>query len=200
MNRVSQTRIASTRVFAYALAGLLLITDHQSPHGGFLDTLLSTVGLALAAVGALGRIWASMFIAGYKDSSLVTEGPYSVVRNPLYCFSFIGAVGIACGTGSLLVVGLLVGGFLLYYPITVLAEEKSLAARHGSVYAEYAAKTPRFFPDFSLYHESEAYTVKTGQYRRAILDAVWFIWIFALVRLIGGLHGGGWLPALIRIP
>jgi protein-S-isoprenylcysteine O-methyltransferase Ste14 len=200
VQRVASIRIASSRVFGYLLAGLLLISHHASPPGGVQLAFLQTLGLALAGVGALGRVWASMFIAGYKDSTLVTEGPYSVVRNPLYVFSFIGALGIACGTGSLLVIALLVVGFLLYYPITVISEERNLSTQYGGDYTEYAGRTPRFIPDFSLYRESEAYTVKTRNYRRAILDAIWFVWIFGLVQLIGRLHEAGWLPNWICLP
>lgn len=200
VHHMAGARIVSTRIFAYILAGFLLVTDHTWPKGGFVETALSALGLVCAGAGAFGRVWASLYIAGYKDSSLVTEGPYSTVRNPLYLFSFIGAFGLACGTGSLLLICLLLAAFLLYYPVTVISEEKNLRTLHGDEYNEYAAKTPRFFPKFSLYRESETYLVKTRDFQRALLDAVWFVWLFALVRLIGALHTSGWLPNWILIP
>lgn len=200
IDRISSSRTAATRKFAILLAGLLLITDHFWPKTGFLDVFLETTGLVLVGIGALGRAWASMYISGYKDKDLVTEGAYSIVRNPLYVFSFIGAVGVGCATGSLLLIGLLILGFFIYYPLTMIDEEQRLAAKYGQEYADYARRTPRFFPDFSSFHESETYTVHSRTYRYAFLDAVWFIWIYALIQLIEKLHEVGILPTLFKIP
>jgi protein-S-isoprenylcysteine O-methyltransferase Ste14 len=200
IDRVSASRTAATRKFAIGLAGLLLISDHSWPEDGFLSIFLDAVGLILVGVGALGRAWASMYISGYKDKALVTEGAYSIVRNPLYVFSFIGAVGVVCATSSLLLIGAVIAGFLLYYPLTMADEEQRLASTYGQAYADYARHTPRFVPRFSLFHERETYTVNTGTYRYAFLDAVWFVWIYALIQLIGKLHQAGILPTLFRIP
>lgn len=200
VNRVSTSRTAVTRKFAIVLAGLLLVIDHSWPKTGFLNVFLGTLGLVLVGLGAMGRVWASMYISGYKDRKLVTEGAYSVVRNPLYVFSFIGAVGVGCATGSLILIGLLVVGFVLYYPLTTVDEEQRLAAQYGQEYTDYLRRTPRYLPDFSLFHESETYLVDTKTYRYAFLDAVWFVWIYALIQLIEKLHAAGILPTLLRIP
>ena len=131
IDRISSSRTAATRKFAFLLAGLLLVTDHSWSKTGFLDVFLGTTGLVLVGIGAMGRAWASMYISGYKDKDLVTEGAYSIVRNPLYVFSFIGAVGVGCATGSLLLIGLLILGFFIYYPLTMTDEAQRLAAKHG---------------------------------------------------------------------
>jgi hypothetical protein len=140
-----------------------------------------------------------MYISGYKDKDLVTEGAYSIVRNPLYVFSFVGAVGVGCATGSLLWIGFLVVGFFIFYPLTMVAEEQRLAAQYGQKFTEYLRRTPRFIPDFALFHESETYPVHTRTYRYAFFDAVWFIWAYALIQLVGKLHEGGVLPTLFRV-
>jgi protein-S-isoprenylcysteine O-methyltransferase Ste14 len=199
IDRVSRSRTAAARKSAFLFAGLLLITDHYWSRTGFLYVFLTTLGLILVGVGAMGRVWASMYISGYKEKDLVTEGAYSIVRNPLYVFSFIGAVGVGCATGSLLWIGLLILGFLIYYPLTTVDEEQTLAAKHGHKFTDYAHRTPRFVPDFSLYQESETYVVDTRTYRYAFFDAVWFVWAYALIQLIEKLHEGGILPTLFRI-
>ena len=199
IDRVSKSRTAAARKSAFLFAGLLLITDHFLSRTGFLYIFLTTLGLILVGVGAMGRVWASMYISGYKDKDLVTEGAYSIVRNPLYVFSFIGAVGVACATGSLLWIALLTLGFFIYYPLTMVDEEQRLAARYGQKFTDYARRTPRFVPTFSLYHERETYAVDTRTYRYAFFDAVWFVWAYALIQLIEKLHEGGILPTLFRV-
>ena len=127
IDRVSRSRTGAARKSAFLFAGLLLLTDHSWSKTGFLDIFLTTFGLILVGVGTLGRVWASMYISGYKDKDLVTEGAYSIVRNPLYVFSFIGVVGVGCATGSLVWIAFLIIGFLIYYPLTMVDEEQRLA-------------------------------------------------------------------------
>lgn len=197
---LARSRTDTTRKFALVLVALLLITDHAWPQTGLFLAFLNTLGLILVGIGALGRVWAAMYISGYKEQALVTEGAYSIVRNPLYLFSFIGAVGLGCATGSLVITGLLILGFFLYYPLTTLDEEQHLAALHGQAYTDYLHRTPRFIPKFALFHEGETYLVNTRTYRRTFLDAVWFVWIYALLQLFDRFHAAGLLPALLRIP
>lgn len=48
--------------------------------------ILTGLGLILVSVAACGRLWCMLYIAGYKTQKLVTAGPYSLCRNPLYLF------------------------------------------------------------------------------------------------------------------
>ena len=69
----------------------------------FFNTILFFIGIILVGIASLGRLWCSLYIAGYKTDNLVTEGPYSMCGNPLYFFSFIGALGIGFASETLLV-------------------------------------------------------------------------------------------------
>ena len=51
--------------------------------------------------GAALRFWATLYIGGRKETVLVTDGPYSVCRNPLYLGSFLLAVAAALFLNSL---------------------------------------------------------------------------------------------------
>ena len=58
------------------------------------------LGAGLIFVCISGRTWCSLYIGGRKNHELVTTGPYSVSRNPLYVFSIIGAIGIGAQFGA----------------------------------------------------------------------------------------------------
>ena len=57
-------------------------------------------GFAAVMTAVLGRVWCALYIAGRKNAELCQDGPYSFVRNPLYVFSFVGAVGVAVWAAS----------------------------------------------------------------------------------------------------
>ena len=69
--------------------------------GGLVGEALQLTGLACVACAALGRIWTSVFIAGFKDQLLVRSGPYAVVRHPLYALSMLAMLGLGLTTGSM---------------------------------------------------------------------------------------------------
>ena len=145
-------------------------------------------GLLLLACAAFGRIWCLIFIAGRKNDSIVTDGPYSTVRNPLYVFSFLGAVGFGLTVENPLLALLLAVIFGAYYALVVRKEERYLTSSFGAAYQEYAKRTPRWFPRFRLYHERATVPVFTAKIRAGILDAMWFIWAFLLWELIESLR------------
>ena len=119
-----------------------------------------TIGLPFIAAGEFLRIWA----VGYAGAStrartlgaardLVTTGPYSYVRNPLYLGNFLLSLGV-CLVANVywLVAVLIVGYFFQYLPIIVV-EEAYLLESCGSVYQTYREQVPRFVPQFQPYSE-----------------------------------------------
>ena len=87
-------RILFTRLFVGLLAGLILFSSSQWQPGPFSAAGILLVALGLTSAAAVGRLWCSLYIAGYKKSCLVTDGPYAMCRNPLYFFSMLGVWGI----------------------------------------------------------------------------------------------------------
>jgi protein-S-isoprenylcysteine O-methyltransferase Ste14 len=55
-------------------------------------------------------------------------------RNPLYFFSLIGAIGLGLASENLLILGLIMIFFLVYYPFTIIAEEAKLEITFGYSY------------------------------------------------------------------
>lgn len=192
-------RIVTTRVVAVFAAALLLLNESCWPKDGTLAFALKMTGIVLIVAGAFGRLWCTLFISGYKTERLITSGPYSIARNPLYLFSFIGILGIAMSTQMLTVVALVILLFAFYYPTVIVLEERKLLKLHGAVFEEYCKKVPSFIPKFSGYQEPETYAFTTRLYRKAMFDAMWFVLVYPLIGVIEHLHRAGWLPAYYQI-
>ena len=162
-------------------------------------TFLFSTGLGLAAIGATGRIWCSFFISGRKDGELVTEGPYSISRNPLYVFSCIGLVGVGLSTETLTYPLLFLVIFGLYYPGIMAREERRLEELFGESFRQYRQRVPRFWPNRGLYSEPASWSSNPRLFRRHILSDIWFVWIAAIIELVEGLRNSGWLPHLLTL-
>ena len=171
---VARHRIGISRGFFALAIGLMLLTRHRWSDPGLWTGLSGTLGFLAVMVATLGRLWCSIYISGYKTRRVISDGPYSVVRNPLYVFSLIGALGLALVTHSLAIVALMLVFFVGIYPLTVADEEAKLEAALGEEYLAYKARTPRFVPDPSKYRSIDTYTINVPQMQSAFLDAIWF--------------------------
>ena len=185
------------RIFLSRIASLLVLVLFACAEGAWesrnevLELGLFFIGLALVGVASLGRMWCSLYIAGYKNSRLITEGPYSVTRNPLYFLSLIGVVGVGFATETFTFPVLLTILFVSYYGAIIKSEERRLRAKFGRAYDDYADAVPAFFPRFSKLTEPEDYLVRPAVYRRHMLSALWFVWIVGLLEVLEGLKEMG---------
>src|SRR5262245_64205860 len=87
------------------LLGVLMfaLTNSRLEAGNSTHEMVEWIGIVAIVICILGRTWASLYIAGRKIEQFVTEGPYSVVRNPLYFFSIIGDAGWCVQLGDIVV-------------------------------------------------------------------------------------------------
>ncbi len=193
-------RLPVSRLLGAGVLLMILLSRHATAEGGLVDVLDETLGLVLIGVCAFGRLWTLMYISGFKNRRVLTVGPYSIVRHPLYVFSLVGAIGIGLATERASVLALLLGVYAVIYPLVILAEERKLLARHGEAYRAYMARTPRFIPNLALLEEPAEYAVNAQRFRRAFADAMWFVWLYALLELVESLHEAGLLPALAALP
>jgi protein-S-isoprenylcysteine O-methyltransferase Ste14 len=106
----------------------------------------------LLVVAALSRTWASAYLqaeivyaADVKSQSLVADGPYRHVRNPLYAANVLMAVGMGSmmsRTGFLVVVV----AMLVFCYRLINREEAELQASQGEQYERYRRAVPRLLP------------------------------------------------------
>lgn len=188
-------RIFVTRVYLTAI-GLAFLFIHSSweERKPLVASVLFVIGILMAGLGCLGRVWCSLHIAGRKQQQLVTDGPYSLLRNPLYFFSFIGATGVALTTSTLLFPFVVATAFLIYYPHVIHKEEMTLTRIHGEAFKQYAATTPSWFPRFGGWNESSTVLVGPAIFRKHLLSALWFIWAIGVPVIIDELKHAKLLP------
>ena len=82
---------------------------------------------------------------GGKGGSLVTEGPYSVVRNPRYIEMVFGVFAYAAFSNYVGPYVLALVSIPLIHMIVIL-EERELRDRFGEAYETYLASVPRYWP------------------------------------------------------
>src|SRR3979409_629170 len=121
----SRTKILKLRLLLGAASIGALFIFGAPRWSADVETVIEWAGRALIVVCILGRTWCSLYIGGRKTSRLVTAGPYSVSRNPLYVFSVIGAVGIGAQLGAVSV-AILAGIFAAIVHMLVVIQGERL--------------------------------------------------------------------------
>lgn len=195
-----KTRIRMTRIAALLCLLLLLFVAPLWGRTGPVAEIFRWTGYAALVVGVMGRIWCSAYIGGRKSQFVVDVGPYSMVRNPLYVFSFVGLVGVGLTTGMGVVTAVLALLFMLYYRGVVAGEEAFLKQLHDADFDRYFERVPRWLPNPRLYREA---TEPMGLPRNVLItvvEASTFFLAPPLFALIGWLQTLGLLPVLLRLP
>jgi len=197
---IEKLRIIVTQIFVVILALLIFVSENAwEIKAPFVSTILFLIGIILVGIASLGRLWCSLYIAGYKTEALVTEGPYSICRNPLYFFSFLGAIGVGFASETLLIPAIILVAFSIYYPVVIKSEEAELRALHGEKFNTYFENVPRFFPNISKLKEPEKYIVNPVIFKRHLFDALWFIWFVGIMEIIEELHELHVIPFMFKI-
>lgn len=179
---------------------IFFVADSYWPDGGFVHESIEWVGIVLIAVCVLGRTWCTLYIGKRKNYELIQDGPYSVVRHPLYVFSIIGAVGAGAQAGGFTVA--LVAGFLTWAVFLRMSqiEEANMVEIFGPRYLDYVMRVPRFLPNLSLYHSRKSLEVFPRRIRVTFFDAAIFFAAVPIMELFDYLHDAGILPTLFRLP
>ena len=120
--------------------------------GGVARFVLAAIGLCLMGAGValdiaafrLFRKHRTSILPNRAASSLITEGPFTRSRNPIY----LGNTLAIFGTGMLFGVAWLVlaalAAALAVQKLAIEREEAHLEASFGALWRDYAAKTPRW--------------------------------------------------------
>jgi protein-S-isoprenylcysteine O-methyltransferase Ste14 len=189
-------------LFAIAAIGVVLfaVTESIFPGGGTIHEMIEWAGIVCIVVCILGRTWASLYIGGRKIEEFVQTGPYSLTRNPLYFFSFVGAAGIGAQTGSIVLALICAALAYVVFFVVVRQEEQVLAARYGEAYRGYLSRVPRFIPKPSLWRDEQTLTIRPPRVLMTFADALLFLLAVPLAELFEYLQESGVIPILLRLP
>ena len=200
MKSGARKRILFSRILGVPLVFIMIFSAPSWDRNSYLSLIVESTGYFFLIIATLGRLWCSTYVGGYKSDVLVKEGPYSVVRNPLFGFSFLGGIGFGLAAENLLATFLILLAFISYYPAVVKREETKLETRFREEFRAYKKKTPRWLPRFSVYHEPQEYIVKPKYVRKTLFDAMWFMWALILWQIVEKLQALTIVPVIWRFP
>jgi len=166
--KLNMGRIFYSRLLAAVALLLLVFTRPAITPEMAVYALFINIGLVLIAIGVIGRVFSTIFLGGHKNETVITYGPFSVCRNPLYLFS--------------------------------QREEEFLKQKFSHTYEEYCARTPRFWPKFSLYQMPEVITVYPVFVGRAARDGLWWFAAYPAISFIYYLQHAGIITTQFLLP
>ncbi len=150
----------------FGLPGILYMVDHQNSTAALASWLASglhwdadgvarilfVVAACFVVLAAFVRTWASAYLhasvvyaAEVKTASLVADGPYRQVRNPLYLGNVLMVIGIGSKMSRAGFVLAFVAMLVFCYRL-IFREEADLMAGQGESFAGYLRAVPRLFP------------------------------------------------------
>lgn len=170
-----------------------------SRHDELMQEYIETLGLALVMIGVGGRLWATLYIGGRKSAVVVSTGPYSITRNPLYLFSSIAAAGVGAQTGSYVVTCLSLMLCAAFFHIVARREERFLSATLGDEYLSYLRQVPRFLPNPLIYRDNAEVTFQTDRIRATFVDGLVFLAAIVGLEAVEVAQEAGTVPILFRL-
>jgi len=161
---------------------------------------LESVGWLLFVAGAAVRWWSTLYIGGKKSHELISDGPYSITRNPIYLGTCLLTLSAAVLAESVVFFVAVVLVATVYVGLTVFDEEQTLLAIHKDRYRKYRERVPRFLPKFALLHVPQTIEVHVAGLTAELKRACRWVWIPLLCDLLTQLRCEGWWPIWFRVP
>jgi protein-S-isoprenylcysteine O-methyltransferase Ste14 len=116
-----------------------------------------TLGIIFVVLGELGRIWCVSYAGGITRTrkgdlnQLITSGPFSFVRNPIYISNIIMYSASAFLLGVPVLVPFAIIYFTLEYTFIIAYEELLLIKTFGDEYIQYTDNVRRWLPRLTPY-------------------------------------------------
>lgn len=178
---------------------LLLAMGPASPEDSYWHEAVERSGIFFIVVGILGRTWCAMYIGGHKLNRLVTEGPYSITRNPLYVFSAIAAFGLGAQLGSAVFALICAAATIVIFALVIRHEERALAERFPVEFARYKESVPRLLPNFAGWQDAETVLVRPALVHRTFWDATLFLLAAPALKALESMRDASLIAPFFRL-
>lgn len=130
---------ASRQIIGLLLSVYFAVISQPVPIALYVTTVIVVIGVIV-------RMWASGFIM--KNKELATNGPYALVRHPLYVGNILIVYAFAGASGIWWTFLIATAFFLFYYPTAIEYEDRKLFGLFGDPWQEFAKTTPALLPAF----------------------------------------------------
>ncbi len=197
---LNKSRMRDSRVVILAVLFAAFFTKALIPYETHMHEGLEFFGYFLIALCAMGRLYSTAFLGGFKNQTLITYGAFSVVRNPLYFFSLVGMTGIAFISTHILIIIFMPLFFIVIYHFLIRREEAFLLETFGAEYEAYMKSVPRLIPNLRLYKAPEKIETVPKYLNKAFKDAIWWFAAFPLFEFAEYLQEDGIVTPLFTIP
>lgn len=128
---------ASRQSLGLLLCIFFVVIAQPIPWALYLTTVIVVIGIGI-------RMWASGFII--KNKELATNGPYALVRHPLYVGNILVVFAFAGASGLWWTFLVTIAFLAFYYPPAIEYEDRKLSAIFGESWKEFAEHTPALLP------------------------------------------------------
>jgi hypothetical protein len=106
--------------------------------------VLFMAGAFIVVLGCLVRVYASGYIV--KNKQLATDGPYSLVRHPLYTGNLLVLVGFTLACGQWWAPLVAIAFWWFYYPTAISYEDRKLHRIFGEPWEQWSRTVPAVIP------------------------------------------------------
>jgi len=121
---------------------------------------LFAIGAVVVVLGVIVRLYASGYIV--KNRQLATDGPYSLVRHPLYTGNLLQLIGFTIASGLWWTVLVSAWFWWFYYPTAVEYEDRKLRRIFGDRCAEWQKATPAVVPRSLVPRRGGGWSLRTS--------------------------------------
>jgi protein-S-isoprenylcysteine O-methyltransferase Ste14 len=146
-------RFAGSRVVIILVLLLLVrLKFFKGRHGVTTDPLLQVIGLVIVLLGLGLAIWARVYLGRNwgmpmtekANPELVTTGPYSTIRHPIYTGLILAMIGTAVAVSVYWLIAVVVlGGYFIY---SAVMEERYMTGIFPDNYPRYQQETKMLIP------------------------------------------------------
>jgi hypothetical protein len=137
---------------------------------------------------------------GQEETRAVMAGPYSLMRNPLYVFTMVGAVGMGAQSGSVLVAAWFGVVAFLVFQTVARREEDDLESQFAGEYRAYAGRVHSLLPRFRGWRDCEELVVRPRLVLRTFAEGCLLLGAIPAADLLEILQRTDVLPILMRLP